>query len=279
MTSDWNELLLVWGSKAAKIALTLLLGYVGYRLVRIATAGLRKARGGEGILRLDARKQRAEAMIRALNRTGTAVIVVVIALTVLSELGIPVAPLLASAGVAGVAVGLGAQSLIKDMLAGLFILLEDQFGIGDYVTIAGVTGTVEEMSLRRTTVRDFNGTLYVIPNGEIKVVSNGSRDWARVIEDVDVAYDADLAHAMSILAQAGEALASAPEFQADVLEPPQVLGVMALADSGITLRIVVKVKAGAQWAISRELRKRIKEHLEREGIEIPYPQRVVHIRQ
>lgn len=279
MTSDWNQLLLVWGSKAAKIALTLLLGYGGYRLVRVTTAGLRKALDGEGILRLDARKQRAETMIRTLNRTGAAIILVVVALTILSELGIPVAPLLASAGVAGVAVGLGAQSLIKDLLAGLFILLEDQFGIGDYVTIAGVTGTVEEMSLRRTTVRDFNGTLYVIPNGEIKVVSNGSRDWARVIVDVDVAYDADLAHAISILAQAGEALASAPEFQADVLEPPQVLGVMALADSGITLRTVVKVKAGAQWAISRELRKQIKEHLEREGIEIPYPQRVVHIRQ
>ncbi len=279
MTSDWNALLLVSGSKAAKIALILLLGYVGHRLVRVATAGLQKALDGEGALRLDARKQRAETMIRTLNRTGAAIILVVVALTILSELGIPVAPLLASAGVAGVAVGLGAQSLIKDLLAGLFILLEDQFGIGDYVTIAGVTGTVEEMSLRRTTVRDFNGTLYVIPNGEIKAVSNGSRDWARVIVDVDVAYDTDLAHAMSILAQTGEALASAPEFQADVLEPPQVLGVTALGDSGITLRIVAKVKAGAQWAISRELRKRIKEHLEREGIEIPYPQQVVHIRQ
>jgi len=279
LDGNWNAWLLSVGSKAGKIALLLILGYVGYRLVRVFTAGLRRVLDGAGRLRLDARKQRTEAIIRTLNRTGAAIIVAIVALTVLAELGIPVAPLLASAGVVGVAVGLGTQSLIKDVIAGLFILLEDQFGIGDLVTIAGVTGTVEEMSLRRTAVRDFNGTLHIVPNSEIKIVSNASKDWARVIVDVDVAYETDLGHAMSVLARVGEALASAPEFQADVLEPPQVLGVMALADSGVTLRIVAKVKAGAQWAISRELQRRIKEGFDREGIEIPYPQHVVHVKQ
>jgi small conductance mechanosensitive channel len=277
--TDWQTLLLVWGSKAAKIALILVLGFLVYRLVRVATAGLYRVLDGEGRLRLEARKQCREAIARTLNRTGAAIIIVIVALTILDELGINVAPLLASAGVVGVAVGLGTQSLIKDILAGLFILLEDQFGIGDLVTIAGVTGTVEEMSLRRTTVRDFNGTLYTVPNSEIKVVSNASKDWARVIVDVGVTYETDLGHAMAVLSEVSQAVASAPEFQADVLEPPQVMGVMDLADSWITLRVAIKVKAGAQWALSRELRRRIKEGFDRAGIEIPYPQQVVHVKQ
>ncbi len=276
---DWQNLLLVWGSKAASILLVLVLGYLGMRLVRASASGLARALDDKGLVRIDARVQHRATIVRTVNRVGTLIIIVIVALTILSELGISVAPLLASAGVAGVAVGLGAQSLIKDVLAGLFILLEDQFAIGDLVTLAGVTGTVEEMSLRRTTVRDFNGTLYVVPNSEIKVVANASKDWARVIVDVGVAYETDLGRAMAVLSEAGEAVAAAPEFHADVLEPPQVMGVMNLADSWVTLRIAVKVKAGAQWVISRELRKQIKEAFEREGINIPYPQRVVHLKQ
>lgn len=275
--TDWQSLVLVWGSKAAKIALMLALGYAGYRLVRVLSKGLARALDDQGAVRLEARKQRRDTIIRTVNRLGAVAIVVVVALTILTELGINVGPLLASAGVAGIAIGLGTQSLIKDVLAGLFVLLEDQFGIGDYVTIAGVTGNVEEMSLRRTTVRDFNGTLYTVPNSEIKVVSNGSKDWARVIVDVGVAYETDLGRAMAVLSDVSQAVASAPEFQADVLEPPQVMGVMALADSWVTLRVAIKVNAGAQWAMSRELRKAIKERFEREGIEMPYPQQTIHI--
>lgn len=276
---DWHNLLLVWGTKAAKIALIVVLAYLGTRLTRLLATGLGRALDDEGSVRGQVRKQHRETVIRILNRLSATVIVVVAALTILAEIGINVAPLLAGAGVAGVAVGLGTQSLVKDILAGLFILLEDQFGIGDLVTLAGVTGTVEEMSLRRTSVRDYNGTLYTIPNSESKVVANASKDWARVIVDVGVAYETDLGHAMTVLARVGENLASAPEFQADVLEPPQVLGVMALADSSITLRVVVKVKAGAQWALSRELRKQIKERFEREGIEMSYPQQTIHLKQ
>lgn len=277
--SDWQGVLMVGGSKAAKIALILALGYIGMRFVRLLSAGVAHALDGKGAIRLEARQQRRETIVRTVNRLGAAVIVTVVALTILAELGINVAPLLASAGVAGVAVGLGAQSLVKDALAGLFILLEDQFGVGDLVTIAGVTGTVEEMSLRRTTVRDFNGTLYTIPNSQITVVSNASKDWSRVIVDVGVAYETDLSHAMAVLSDVSQAVASAPGFQPDVLEPPQVLGVMDLADSWVTLRVAIKVKAGAQWAISRELRKAIKERFERERIDMPYPQQTVHLKQ
>jgi small conductance mechanosensitive channel len=234
---------------------------------------------GEGVVRLSARKQHVKTVTRLVNRTGATIIAVVVILTVLDELGVSMAPLLASAGVAGVALGLGAQNLIKDMLAGFFILLEDQFAIGDVVTIAGITGTVEQMSLRKTTVRDFNGTLYVVPNNEIKVVSNVSKDWSRVIIDVGVAYDADLTRAMNVLGEVSKQLVAAPEFAANVLEPPDVMGVMSLDDSAITVRVAVKVKPGAQWALGRALRKAIKEGFEREGVEIPFPQQVVHLKQ
>lgn len=276
---DWQQLAAEWLSKGLRIALILILAYAGIRLVRIAARAVGKAMDGEGRLRFAARQQRVATVTRLVKRTGTIIIFIVAMLTILAELKVSVTPLLASAGIVGVALGLGTQSLVKDVLAGFFILLEDQFAISDLVTIAGITGTVEQMSLRKTNVRDFNGTLYVVPNSEIRVVSNISKDWSRLIVDVGVAYDTDLTRTMSVLGEVSKELASAPEFEANVLEPPDVMGVMSLDDSAITLRVAVKVKPGAQWALGRALRKAIKEGFEREGIEIPLPQQVVHVKQ
>ena len=276
---DWQQLAAEWLSKGLRIALILILAYAGIRLVRIAARAVGKAMDGEGRLRFAARQQRVATVTRLVKRTGTIIIFIVAMLTILAELKVSVTPLLASAGIVGVALGLGTQSLVKDVLAGFFILLEDQFAISDLVTIAGITGTVEQMSLRKTNVRDFNGTLYVVPNSEIRVVSNISKDWSRLIVDVGVAYDTDLTRAMSVLGEVSKQLVSVPEFEANVLEPPDVMGVMSLDDSAITLRVAVKVKPGAQWALGRALRKAIKEGFEREGIEIPLPQQVVHVKQ
>ena len=276
---DWQQLAAEWLSKGLRIALILILAYAGIRLVRIAARAVGKAMDGEGRLRFAARQQRVATVTRLVKRTGTIIIFIVAMLTILAELKVSVTPLLASAGIVGVALGLGTQSLVKDVLAGFFILLEDQFAISDLVTIAGITGTVEQMSLRKTNVRDFNGTLYVVPNSEIRVVSNISKDWSRLIVDVGVAYDTDLTRAMSVLGEVSKQLVSVPEFEANVLEPPDVMGVMSLDNSAITLRVAVKVKPGAQWALGRALRKAIKEGFEREGIEIPLPQQVVHVKQ
>jgi len=276
---DWQQLAAEWLSKGLRIALILILAYAGIRLVRIAARAVGKAMDGEGRLRFAARQQRVATVTRLVKRTGTIIIFIVAMLTILAELKVSVTPPLASAGIVGVALGLGTQSLVKDVLAGFFILLEDQFAISDLVTIAGITGTVEQMSLRKTNVRDFNGTLYVVPNSEIRVVSNISKDWSRLIVDVGVAYDTDLTRAMSVLGEVSKQLVSVPEFEANVLEPPDVMGVMSLDDSAITLRVAVKVKPGAQWALGRALRKAIKEGFEREGIEIPLPQQVVHVKQ
>ena len=275
-----QDSLSVWLNKAVTIAVMLLLSYLGYRLFRVATRKLLHAvTDDEGLIHLDARKQQRATLVRLANRTGAIFIAIIAGLTILAEMGLSVTPLLTGAGVLGVAVGLGTQSLIKDMVAGAFIVVEDQFAIGDVVKVAGVTGVVESMSLRSTTVREPNGTLHVVPNSAIAVAANMSKDWMRVVVDVGVAYETDINNALSVLQEIGQELAAEPQYQASVLEPPQATGVMELAASYVTLRAAIKVKPGIRLDLERDLRTRIKERFEKEGIEMPYPQQVVHLRQ
>jgi len=196
---------------------------------------------------------------------------VVAAVMLLSELGINITPLLAGAGVLGVAIGFGAQNLIRDFLSGLFIFLEDQFNQGDVVEIAGRSGVVEEINLRRTVLRDLDGILHIIPNGEITISSNYTRDWARVKLDVPVAYGEDLDRVIAVINRVGKELAADKEFGPKIKTPPQVLRVQNFGDSGIDIRILGDVKPMEQWTVTGELRKRIKKTFDQEGIEIPWP--------
>jgi len=192
---------------------------------------------------------------------------------VLGELGVKTESILAGAGIIGLAVGFGAQNLVRDVITGFFILFEDQYAVGDYVTVANVTGTVEEIGLRVTKVREWTGQLHIIPNGEIKQVTNFNRGEMGVLVEVDVAYEENLTQAIDVIDRLCQEVAR--EKSDVVLEPPQVLGVKELGESGITLQIFGKVKPMQQWAVARELRKRIKESLDAAGIEIPYPRRVI----
>jgi small conductance mechanosensitive channel len=192
---------------------------------------------------------------------------------VLSELGVNTASLLAGVGIAGLAIGFGAQNLVRDVISRFFILFEDQFAVGDFVTIAGVTGTVEEMGLRVTKVREWDGTLHIIPNGEISKVANHSRGSMGVRVEVDIAYEENVDRAIEVLERiCKEAAADHREI---IIEEPTVLGVSSLGESGVTIQIFGKVQPMQQWQFARELRRRIKEAFDREGIEIPYPRRVV----
>jgi len=192
---------------------------------------------------------------------------------VLSELGIDTASLLAGVGIAGLAIGFGAQNLVRDVISGFFILFEDQFAVGDYVTVADVTGTVEEMGLRVTKVREWTGELHVIPNGEITKVTNFSRGGMGVLVEVDIAYEEDIDRAIEVLEKICKDAAA--DHREIVVEEPYVLGVTSLGESGITVQVFGKVQPMKQWGFARELRKRIKEGFDREGIEIPYPRRVI----
>ncbi|HET7727606.1 MAG TPA: mechanosensitive ion channel family protein [Candidatus Limnocylindrales bacterium] len=214
-----------------------------------------------------------------LGELGTNVIRVFIALIagvmVLGELHLDIGPAIAGLGVVGIAVGFGAQSLVRDYFTGALILVENQFSKGDVVTIAGVTGVVEDFSLRRTTLRDLDGVVHTVPNGEIKVASNRTRTWARINQDVTVAYGTDIDRAISVVDGVGQAMHDDPVWKRRVLEPPRVERVEALGEYGVTLKILGTVRASEQWAAGGELRKRLLEAFAANGIEIPRPQRVV----
>ncbi len=196
----------------------------------------------------------------------------------LSELGFNLAPLLASAGVVGIALGFGAQALVRDVLGGLFVLLEDQYRKGDVVQVAGVSGVVEDINLRRTVLRDLDGVVHSVPNGEIRVASNMTRGWSRVNLNVNVGYDQDLDKARATLDRVGAELAADPEWSPFILEPPRVLRVDAFEPSSIALKVLATTRPMKQWDVAGELRRRIKAAFDKEGIEIPYQRQVIMVR-
>lgn len=217
-------------------------------------------------------EQRANALSGVLRSIVSFVIFAIAGFMVLDELGVNLAPLLAGAGVVGLAIGFGSQALVKDFLSGMFILIEDQFGVGDVVDLDGTSGTVEAISLRTTQLRSVEGTVWHVPNGEIRRVGNMSKHWSRAVLDVEVAYGADIEQARGVIKRvADEVWRSSSE----VVEEPEVQGVEALGASGVTIRLLVKTLPSQQWEISRTLRERIKLAFDEAGIEIPFPQQTV----
>lgn len=195
----------------------------------------------------------------------------IVAVTVLDLSGVETRSILLGAGVAGLAVGFGAQNLVRDVLSGVFILLEDQFSVGDYISLGTIDGIVEEMGLRTTRIRAFGGEVHIIPNGTIERVTNFSRGSIRVLFEVEIAYEEDTSRVIGIVQEVLDRFAAESEV---VTEGPKVLGVSQLGQSGVSLMVWAKVKPMEQWAVGRELRLRIKEAFDRAGIEIPYPRRV-----
>lgn len=221
------------------------------------------------------REKRARTLAGLLRTLGTTLVVILAAMMALREIGLDITPLLAGAGVAGLAIGFGAQSLIRDVIAGFFILLEDQFHVGDVIQAAGVSGQVENITLRLTIVRDLQGRVHFVPNGEIKVVSNLTKEWSRAVLEIGVGYAEDVDRVIRILTEVGETLANDETYGKLILEPPQVLGVEALAESQVTIRMLAKTLPLKQWDVARELRRRVKNRFEKDGIQTPYPHRVV----
>jgi len=221
-------------------------------------------------------EERAKTLSDVFNTTTTVVVFIIVILMILPELGIAIAPLIAGAGIIGLAVGFGAQNLVRDYLVGLFIIIEDQYAIGDVVRVGDITGQVEILNLRRTALRDLDGIQHNIPNGEVKIASNYTKDWSRINLDVPVSYSSDIDKVTAILNRVGKELAEDPQYKDFLLEAPQVLGLDRFGESEIVLKMLGKTKPLKQWDMTRELRKRIKKTFDQEGIEIPFPQRVIH---
>jgi small-conductance mechanosensitive channel len=211
------------------------------------------------------RNQRARALGSVLRSIASAVVFSIATMLVLGEIGINLAPLLASAGIAGLAIGFGAQNLVKDFIAGLFMLLEDQYGVGDVVDVGETTGTVEAVGLRITTIRDGSGVVWYVRNGEIVRVGNKSQGWAVVNIDVPVGF-VSVEQATAVLQQTADEFGTDPDYADDFMDPPKVLGVEQLTADGAVLRTTVKTSNEAQWRVGRELRRRLTESLERAGI-------------
>ena len=220
--------------------------------------------------------KRGNTLSRVLVGVGKVTVLFVGAFMVLSELEINITPILAGAGILGIAIGFGAQSLVRDVVTGLFIILENQYRVGDWVRIADVAGLVEDINLKRTVLRDFDGTVHSVPNGEVRVSSNFTKEWSRINMSVSVAYGEDLDHVISVINRVGKELAEDPQWVAGILAPPQALGVDKLGDSGIEIRILGEAKAMRPWAIMRELRLRLKKAFDKDGIEIPWPHMKVY---
>ena len=196
---------------------------------------------------------------------------------ILGELGVKIGPILAAAGVFGLAVGFGAQSLVKDIISGFFIFLEDQIRVGDVIQVAGKSGVVEKVNLKMTILRDLAGNVHFIPNGHIDVVTNMTKGYSRYVFDIGVAYREDVDQVMQILKDIGQELAADPDFSEMVLEPLEILGLDAFADSAVVIKTMTKTMPLKQWAVAREFRRRVKKTFDEKGIEIPFPHRTVYM--
>lgn len=220
-------------------------------------------------------KKRARTLGNTLRHAILILLLFLSIMMVLGELGIQLGPLLATAGVGALAIGFGAQSLVRDVISGFFIILENQYRIGDVIQIAGVSGIVESLSLRRTVLRDLEGRVHTIPNGEIKIVSNLSKEWARTVLDIGVSYRENMDQVIEVLSQIGEELTKEEPFKSAILEPLQILGIEQFGESQVIIRMMIKTAPLKQWEVGRELRRRIKIRFDEKGIEIPFPHRVL----
>jgi small conductance mechanosensitive channel len=275
----WSELIVPWflshGVRIIIIAvaaflLNLVISRIIIRAVRIAVVR-------DETMSEEAEKKREDTLIQIFNGALRIILLVIALLMILQEAGLEIAPILAGAGIVGLAVGFGAQYLIRDIITGLFLIIENQYRIGDVIKIDETGGTVEKITLRMTTLRDINGTVHHIPHGEIKRVSNLSKNFARVNLDIGISYKSNLEHVIKVINQTGIEMAEDPAFKDFIISPPKFLRVNEFADSAIVVKILGDTKPLKQWEITGELRKRLKIAFDREGIEIPFPQRVIHL--
>jgi len=255
-----------------KILIILIIGIILWYLIRriippLVNRTVEKTKGEskKGL------EKRTTTLVGVLIGICRVVIVVVVLLMILNEAGVPIGPMLAGFGIAGVAVGFGAQYLVRDLIAGIFILWENQYRVGDVAKVTDVVGTVEDVTLRKTVLRDLDGIVHHVPNGEIRVASNYTRHFSRVNLDISVSYGTDLDHAMAVINRVGEEIFADENWHSRLVTPPKAIRVNKLGDSGIDIKITCDVKPSEQWATMGEIRLRLKKAFDAEDIEIPWP--------
>jgi small-conductance mechanosensitive channel len=274
--ANWAEM----AAHAAVIVLIVVLAAVAARFARREVRRYVSRATARGLAKFqDPAKQtrvklRSETLGGVMGDVARGVIWVLALFAVLGEIGVELGPLVAGAGIAGVALGFGAQSLVKDFFSGFFILLEDQFGVGDVITVTSeVAGVVEDISLRVTRLRSLDGTVWFVPNGEIHYLGNKSKEWARALVDFEVAYGEDVREVTEVIREVSHALRKDQEVGPKILEDAEILGVEVLGESGVTIRTFLKTLPLEQWAVARRFRQEVKSEFDARGIEIPFPHR------
>jgi len=275
---SFNKSIISWiSSHGLRIAGILIIAYIIQKFGKVfVEKTIRKVIVSDHFLSKEAERKREDTLIKVVNGALRIIIWVLAILMIASELGIDIGPLLAAAGIAGLAFGFGGQYLIRDLISGLFIILENQYRVGDVVCFEGTCGLVEDITLRTTILRDLDGTVHHVPHGTIKKVSNLSKYFSRVNLNVGVSYNSNLEKVIEVVNRVGKEMAEDPAWKDYITKPPQFLRVDDFADSAVIIKILGETKPLKQWDVTGELRKRIKIAFDREGIEIPFPQIVVH---
>lgn len=258
------------------IILIVICAWVVRKVLKSAINRFEKRLQQEGIVPSE-REKRAKTLSGIISTTVTVVIYLAAAMMIITECGVNIGPLLAGAGIAGVAIGFGAQSLVKDVISGFFLLMENQIRVGDVANIAGIGGLVEAINLRTTRLRDLEGRVHIIPNGSIEVATNFTRDWSRALVDIGVAYKEDVDNVINVLKEVGEEMRNDTAFSEVILEPMTVLGLDSFGDSSVNIRLFFKTLPIKQWDVAREFRKRVKKAFDAKGIEIPFPHRTIYM--
>lgn len=270
MTLGTESLTKIWLT-ALVLIVAAVVWFVVRTLIRRWDARVRRNLETTGELSDRARAQRLGTIARTLATVAFIIVTVVASVTILGVWGVPLMPLIASFSVVGIAIGIGAQDLVKDVIAGMFILIEDQYARGDVVKLAGVSGTVEEIRLRTTVLRDLDGSIHHVPNGEPRVATNLTHEFSRLVIDLSIAYEESVDRAIDVIRSLAEGLATDPDWRELIIEDPRILGVERLADSGVVIRVLLTTDPDERWNVKREFLRRIKNGLDEQGIEIPYP--------
>jgi len=283
MSANWSEIVNVEAlvrwlmSSGLRIILILVGALVVVRLAVFITRRVEQAFQDNDPSTMNEREKQAATLGKVIRNISRILVWSVAVMMILRELGIDIGPILAGIGIMGLAVGFGAQSLVKDFLAGMFILIENQYNVGDVIEAAGAKGQVEKITLRATTLRDLEGNVHIIPNGTIEVVTNRTRQWSRFVLDIGVAYKENVDEVMGVLKEIGDELAADVEFSSMITAPLEVLGVQDFADSAVIIRVMFTTKPVKQWTVGREFRRRVKNTFDAKGIEIPFPHTTIYL--
>lgn len=268
---NWNEIL----ATLFEAAVIILLAWFAFWALRIILRRIERSAASADPTTVSAHEQRVATILSLVRSVGIVIIVVITLFMMLSTFGVEIGPLLAGAGVVGLAISFGAQSLVRDVISGLFILFENQFGVGDVVRIGDVSGKVEKMTLRIVVMRDVQGVVHTVPNGEITRVSNLTRSFSRAVLEIGVAYKEDVDHVMDVMRQVGDEFWNDEQWRPLLVEEPAVPGIESFGDSSVNIRMMATTIPLKQWDVARELRRRLKKRFDADGIEIPFPHRTL----